>query len=333
MAEYVAKQQFLDDMTSKMKDVLTVTEMEKMQSVMLSVLSSYNVERTAADDAAEASQDFLEMFLDAKNVEGRSEKTLARYRFILNRFFHVENVTAQGTNVYHIRDYFMREKKRGMADGTIAGYRDVFNSFFGWLTNEGLIPRNPCANVGTIKQEKKVRKPFSAVEVKKMLDSCQCIRDKAIIQFLLSTGCRISEVCGLHIGDIDLNKRESVVYGKGRKERTVFFDDVTQMLLGAYFFSREDNSKEASLFVTESRGFPMSPNEVRKMMKELEKISGVENIHPHRFRRTLATNLINKGMPIQEVAAILGHTKVDTTMKYVYQSAERTKAAYERFTA
>lgn len=333
MTEYVAKQQFLDDMTSKMKDVLTVTEMEKMQSVMLSVLSCYNVEKTETDGAVEESQDLLEMFLDAKAVEGRSEKTLARYRYILNRFFHVENVTAQGANVYHIRDYFMREKGRGMADSTIAGYRDVFNSFFGWLANEGMIPRNPCANVGTIKQEKKVRKPFSSVEVQKMLDSCECLRDKAIIQFLLNTGCRISEVCALKVRDIELGDRECIVYGKGKKERTVFFDDVTSTILSAYFFRRDDFKEENSLFTTTKRGFPMSPNEVRKMMKELEKRSGVENIHPHRFRRTLATNLINKGMPIQEVAAILGHEKVDTTMKYVYQSAERTKAAYERFTA
>ena len=330
MANYVDKQQFISELSDALKSVLTVTEMEQMQSVLLGVLSGYEVERNAENrDTVADSADFLQMYIDAKTIEGRTAKTIARYQFILNTFFRSENVTAQGTTVYHIRDYFMKEKKRGIADSTIAGVRDVLNSFYGWLFNEGLIPKNPCANVGAIRQEKKVRKPFSSVEIQKIIDGCKRLRDKAIVLFLLNTGCRISELSGINVEDIDLKNRECIVYGKGRKERTIFFDEVTAWVLAEYI---ETQNVTGALFYGKGTE-RLSPNGIRRMLKEIEEKTGVENVHPHRFRRTFATSVINHGMAIQDVAAILGHEKIDTTMKYVYQSKERTRTAYETHTA
>ena len=330
VASYVDKQQFIGELSEALKSVLTVTEMEQMQSVLLGVLSGYEMERCADNrDSVAESADFLQMYIDAKAIEGRTDKTLARYQFVLNTFFRAENVTAHGTTVYHIRDYFMKEKKRGIADSTIAGVRDVLNSFYGWLFNEGLIPKNPCANVGTIRQEKKVRKPYSSVEVQKILEGCKCLRDKAIVLFLLNTGCRISELSGINVEDVDLKNRECVVYGKGRKERTIFFDEVTAWVLAQHIETQEANGP---LF-TGKRHERLQPNGIRCMLKDIEKRTGVENIHPHRFRRTFATSVINHGMAIQDVAAILGHEMLDTTMKYVYQSKERTRNAYEAHTA
>ena len=329
MANYVDKQQFISELSDALKSVLTVTEMDKVQSALLSVLSGYNVTRSNNKDAAAASSDYLQMYIDAKTIEGRTPKTIARYQYILNQFFNRENVTAQEATVFHIRDYFMKEKSRGISDSTISGYRDVFNSFFGWLFAEGMIPKNPCANIGTIKQEKKVRKPFSSIEIQKMLDSCDTLRDKAIIMFLLNTGCRISELCNVNIDDVDLTRRECIVYGKGRKERTIFFDEVTAWVLSEHMKTISING---ALFNGKGT-VRLHPGGVRKMLKSIESKSGVENVHPHRFRRTFATNVINHGMAIQDVAAILGHEKLDTTMRYIYQSKERTKNAYEAHTA
>lgn len=331
MAGYAQSQQFLSEVEETLKTIITVSEYEKVQSAMLSVISCYSVERIAnSEDSVKKSQNLLKMFIDAKAVEGRSPKTTERYRYILTRFFKYEKVSAQDTTVYHIRDYFMNEKERGISDSTLASIRDVFNSFFGWLYKEGLISKNPCANVGTVKQEKKVRKPFSQVDLQKLLNSCNYIRDKAMVLFLLNTGCRVSEICGLTIENVDLIKRECVVYGKGKKERTVYFDDVTAYVLEQYLASRHFSSPSSPLFLSLSKRF-FTPGGVRAMLSRIEKLSGVENVHPHRFRRTFATNMIDRGMPIQEVAVILGHDRIDTTMKYVYQSRERTKSAYDRY--
>lgn len=329
VANYVDKQQFIGDLTDAFKSVLTVSDMEKVQSALLGVLSGYEITRISEGDKVAASADYLQMYIDAKAIEGRTQKTIARYQYIMNQFFNKENVTAQETTVFHIRDYFMREKNRGISDSTIAGYRDVFNSFFGWLFNEGMIPKNPCANIGTIKQEKKVRKPFSSIEIQKMLDACDTLRDKAIIMFLLNTGCRISELCGVNAEDVDLNRRECVVYGKGRKERTIFFDEVTAWVLAEHM--KAEHIDGALFFGKGTKR--LHAGGVRKMLKNIGAKSGVENVHPHRFRRTFATNVINHGMAIQDVAAILGHEKLDTTMRYIYQSKERTKNAYEQHTA
>lgn len=332
MADYIGKQRLLAELEEHLKSVLTVTDLEKTQSVMLQLLNNYDVERKPnVVDALEASKDFLDMFLDAKSVEGRTDKTLYHYRYILNQFFHYENIAAQDATVYNIRHYFKARKKDGMADSTIAGYRDVLNSFYGWLHREGLIRHNPCGNVSTIKVEKKVRKPFTMLEINKILDACEETRDEAIVLFLLNSGCRVSEMCSLHVGDVDIRERECVVYGKGKKERNAYFDRMTAEVLEDYLDERR--AKDDEFLFTGRWGEPLTPNGVRLMLKRVEKKCGVENIHPHRFRRTLATNMINRETPIQEVAAILGHEKLDTTMKYVYQTKERTKASYERFTS
>lgn len=328
MSEYVAKQQLIYDIEQHLKDTLTVTQMERMQTALLSVLCDYEVSRSAATNAAEASEDLLQMFLDAKTIEGRSQKTIDRYRYIMNQFFHTENVTAQATNINHIRAYLMREKRRGIADSTIAGYRDVFNSFFGWLVNEGLIRKNPCANVGTIKQEKVLRKPYSQTEIQMLLIGCKTPKERTIINFLLSTGCRVSEMCNIKVADIDLSSRSCIVYGKGKKERSVYFNEKTVETLNEYL----KGYKGKYLFQHPYQEKPITTGRIRVILQEIGERAEIDNVHPHRFRRTLATDMINNEVPIQEVAAILGHEKIDTTMKYVYQTPERTKKTYERYT-
>jgi len=222
----------------------------------------------------------------------------------------------------------MAEKERGISNGTLDGIRSTLSSYFGWLQKEGLIEKNPCGNLGTIKCAKVVRQPYSSEDLERLKEGCKTLRDKAIVSFLLSTGCRISEVCGLNRDDIHFDTLECKVLGKGNKERIVYLDAVSAMFVKRYLNGRKDDNP--ALFVGKFKE-RLEPGGTRIMLKALERRTGVENIHPHRFRRTLATNLISRGMAIQEVAAILGHERIDTTMKYVCLDKSAVKNSYRKY--
>ena len=278
-----------------------------------------------------APDDLLEAFISAKRVGGRSEKTLVRYRYVIGRFMHHANVPTSSVTTYHVRDYFSAEQLRGVSDGTIEGIRQVLNGYFGWLEHEKLIPSNPVFNVEPIRCQKKERLAFSYTDVELIRkNTYKSLRNNAIVSFLLATGCRIGEVVGLNRNDVNFDQLECVVLGKGNKERTVFLDDVAAMTLKEYQLSRTDSCE--ALFVNRS-GNRISAGGVRDMLCKVSAASNVENIHPHRFRRTLITRLLNRGMPIQEVAIIVGHEKIDTTMKYFSSSKGRIKNSYRTYMA
>ena len=197
------------------------------------------------------------------------------------------------------------------------------------LEQEGLIEKNPIVNVGVIKVPKKQKKTYSDIDFEKLNQSCETLRDRAIIHFLRSTGCRISEMCGLDRDTVDLEALECVVHGKGNKDRTVYMDPVAGMILGEYLKQRTDTSP--ALFAGMRGQDRLQPNGVRAMLKKLGRAAGVDHVHPHKFRRTLATDLARHGMPIQEVANLLGHEKLDTTMRYVVLNREETKHNYRRY--
>lgn len=321
-----SRQVLLKDAEKAFGSVLTVEQMQKIMPMLGEALAGFEVEQVT--DADDSGGDLLCAFIEAKEIEGRSKKTLERYQYIIRQFLKAAGTVTQKVTVYHIRSFLMAEKRRSLSDRTLEGYRCVFSSFFGWLQKEGLIPANPCANLGAIKCAKVVREPYSATDIERLKEACGSLRDRAIITFLLSSGCRISEVCGLNRNDIDMASAECTVLGKGNKERVVYLDSVALMLLRRYLASRKDAHN--ALFVG-LRGERLQPGGVRAMLKQLEAKTGVPNVHPHRFRRTLATNLIARGMPIQEVAAILGHDKLDTTMKYVYLEKSNIKNSFAKY--
>ena len=320
-----SRQMFLEEAERQLGDRLTVTYTREAMKLLADILSGYEIEHIKQEDS---SSDYVQAFLDAKEIEGRSPKTIERYRYIIGRMLVGINAPVRRITTFHLRSYLMENKNRGISDNTLEGIRSVMNSFFGWLWREDMIEKNPCANIGPIKSRKQIRLPFSAEEIERIKECCTTFRDKALVSFLLSTGCRISEVCALNRDDIDFGSLECTVLGKGNKERTVYIDNVTAMLLRRYFKNRNDN--EPALFIGKGTT-RIKPGGVRARLKTIEARAGVENVHPHRFRRTLATNLINRGMPIQEVAAILGHDKIDTTMKYVYIEKEAVKSAYRKY--
>ncbi len=324
----VAKQLFISDLTEQLESMLTVKTMTEVINAVNEVFNQYRLERCEEQIGQQDFEDILTSFINAKRVEGKSEKTLIRYEYIINRFREHDSTPIRKITVYNLRDYFSSEKKRGISDSTLEGIREVFSSFFGWSYREGLIPNNPIGNLSSIKCRKEVRMPYSDVDIERLKEACRSTRDKAIITFLISTGCRISEVCGLDRRDIDFQNLECTVLGKGNKERTVYLDSVAAMQLQKYLSERKDN--DPALFVGKGTE-RLHPGGVRKRLNEIGETAGVENVHPHRFRRTLATNLINHGMPIQEVANILGHEKINTTMTYVYIDKQNVKNSYRKY--
>lgn len=321
-----SKQMFLKELEENAKSRIIASVLDDFMKQASMMLDKYSIEFVGEN--GNQGKDYMRVFLDAKRIEGRAESTIHRYEYILSRVLDGINVPIKNVSTYHIRDYLTAMKNHGDADKTIESERSVINSFFGWLQREGLLDRNPCANVGAVKCAKKVRLPFSTTEIERLKESCEDVRDKAIICFLLSTGCRINEMCHVDRDDINFQTLECTVEGKGNKQRTVYIDSVTAMLLKRYFKTRDDLYPAAFIGKGTER---IEPEGVRRMLQRTARKAGVDNVHPHRFRRTLATNLINRGMPIQEVSRILGHENINTTMMYVYIDQKQLKTSYQRY--
>lgn len=321
-----AKAVLLSSLSARLSPIVTAESRDRVLECVAQLLDGFNVE--VRSDVALQQDDLLDAYISALQVEGKSAKTIERYRYILTRTLETLGVPVRGVNVYHLRRYLADEKARGISDRTLEGYRQVFSAFFNWLQREGLIQQNPTANLGPIKYAKKIKTTYSAVDMERMKLACTSKRDKAIICFLAATGCRITEMTELNREDVDLNNLECTVFGKGSKERTVYLDAVAGMVLREYLDERTDD--HPALFIGKGTD-RITPHGVRFMMTKLQDKSMVDHVHPHKFRTTRATDLIRHGMAIQEVAAILGHEKLDTTMKYVVLDKTDIKNSYRKY--
>lgn len=312
----------------KLTEKLTDFQKEVIMKIIDDCLLGFNVELGTIEDYD--SEQLLNAYLNALEVQGRSPKTISHYKYEIQRLMDKTEVPIQDMTIVNLRDYLSYEKEHGLSNETLEGNRQVFSAFFGWLHREGLIHKNPVANLGAIKRTKKIRKVYSEIDIEKLKSNCKTVRDKAIVCFLYSTGCRISEMTQLNITDINFETLECLVLGKGDKERTVYMDEITGMVLSEYIKKRKDTNE--ALFVSTLSPYKrIEPGGVRIMLHQLEQKAGVEHVHPHKFRRTRATRLAKHGMPIQEVAAFLGHEKIDTTMKYVVMNKNDIKTSYQKY--
>ena len=325
------KMSFLNDLERNLSDKITATALNDVMSSVADVLEYYEFSRMLRIEDS-YSLDLLDAWLSALKVEGKSPKTIQQYSYTVNRLLNDLHVPIRDITVYHLRNWIGKEQTRGISDCTLKGNREVFSSMFGWLWREGLIEKNPVANIRPIKVQKKIREPYTDVEIENLKSACAQSklpeRDVAIITFLLSTGCRVSEMTRLDRHNINFIDKEVTVLGNGNKERVVYFDDVTSMYLKRYLDSRKDFCPALFANYVLNR---LSKNGVWAMLQRRAKEAGVEHVHPHKFRRTLATMLIAHGMPIQEVATILGHEKLDTTMRYVALDQSQVKNSYRKF--
>lgn len=320
-----SKMSFLRQLESRLSCTLTVDMMSRLLSTVNDVMESYDMQEISVE---EESCDLLKCYIDALRVQGRSESTLRSYGHELKRMLDSVRTPARRITVYHLRSYIAKQKENGNKDSTLESKRQIMSAFFNWLQRESLIDRNPVINLGTIKCPKVKKQVFSETDIEKLNQCCKNTRDRSIIQFFSSTGCRVGELIALNRDSVDLNALECVVHGKGNKERTVFIDSVTAMFIRNYLECRQDDNP--ALFVNRY-GKRFSTDGIRFMLNTLEELSGVEHVHPHKFRRTLATKLAVRGMPIQDIAAILGHDNIETTMEYVMLNIDDIRHKYRQY--
>lgn len=275
-------------------------------------------------------QNYLQEFLDVKALEGCSKATIENYKFNLNKFLLGVGKDPTEIATQDIRKYLADYKReRGVSNTTLDNMRRVFQSFFTWMHREGYIIKDPCAAVNKIRADKIIKNPYSDEEMELMREAAKNLREKAIIEVLYSTGMRIGELEKLNKDDIDFVNGKAIVFGKGAKEREVYFNVKAQLALKKYLENRNDNNE--ALFVgLQSPYNRLKVSTYEKILRELGGRCGV-HCHPHRFRRTCATILLNKGMPIQEVSKVLGHAKLETTLIYCEINQQSVAANHKKY--
>lgn len=315
------KKNLVADVEERIGNYLTVVQTRNVVGDLNEALESYSVEEA---DTGELNYDLLEMFLRAKSVEGKSQKTIERYRYIITQMHEYVGKNAGRICTDDIRGY-LAKRQETVSGRTVEGERSCLSSYFSWLWKEQIISSNPVGNITTVKYQKKIYPAFTEVEIEKLKNACTSLRDKALIMFLYRTGARISEACALNKDDIVFEGNTCKVLGKGNKEREVYFTDLAAEILKEYLNSRTDNSP--ALFP--GRGTDrMTEHGFQKMFRQLGKRAGVPDTHAHRFRRTLATELDRKGMSIKAIQKILGHENISTTAMYISLTNEDVHRAY-----
>ena len=275
--------------------------------------------------------EYLKLFLNAKQMEGCSTRTIQYYRVTVEHFINDMQHSVRKINTEQIRDYLVRYQKiNNCSKVTIDNIRRNLSSFFSWLEEEDYILKSPMRRIHKIRTRTVVKETISDEDIEKLRDHCSELRDIAMLDLLYSTGIRVGELVNLDIKDVNFEQRECVVFGKGDKERRVYFDAKAKIHLKRYLTSRTDNNP--ALFVT--LGAPhnrlkISGVEIR--IRELGRSLGLDRIHPHKFRRTMATRAIDKGMPIEQVQKILGHSQIDTTMQYAIVNQNNVKNAHQKY--
>ncbi len=311
---------------NEMAEYLSVSQMKKLQEVILSTFAD-----NAPDKLEISNEEFLKMFLDAKKIEGCSDRTINYYRVTIEHLLSNIDTVVRKVSTEEIREYLAGYQKRNdCTNVTIDNIRRNISSFFSWLEEEDYILKSPMKRIHKIKTKVVVKNVISDEGIEKLRDNCEELRDLAIIDLLYSTGIRVGELVNLNIDDIDLDGRECVVYGKGDKERRVYFDAKTKVHLKNYIDSRKDDNE--ALFVTlDSPHERLKISGVEIRLRQLGRRLNIDRVHPHKFRRTMATRAIDKGMPIEQVQKILGHSQIDTTMQYAMVNQTNVKTSHQKY--
>lgn len=312
------KTQFIDTIMQSLVGIST-TSRDLVEQVLLAELQHYELQERSTELVVSdnSNQGFLKKFLATKRLEGKSEKTINKYYSDINKFLLCLDKPLYEVTTFDLRYYLsVYKEKRHISNRTLENIRKVLASFFGWLHDEGLIGCNPTRSLKHIKYPHVVRHAFSNIERERLKNACTSIRDLALIEFLYASGLRVSEVVSLNRNQIDFTLKQATVIGKGNKERSFYLSDICLDYLQQYLNTRTDNNP--ALFVSIRAPYNRLGKEgIESLTKRIGKLAGVNNVHPHRFRRTLATDLVKKHVPIQDVAAILGHADLRTTQVYV----------------
>ena len=314
------------EIINDMADVLNAAQLKRLQEVLLKHLVKDEPEKKNISN-----QEYLTKFLEAKKIEGCSERTIKYYRVTVEQLLRKVLDPIRKVTTEQMREYLVDYQKiNNCGKTTIDNVRRNISSFFSWLEEEDYILKSPMRRIHKIRAEKLVKNVITDEDIERLRDGCDCLRDVAMIDLLYSTGIRVGELVRLNRADINFSERECVVFGKGDKERRVYFDAKSKIHLINYLKSRTDDNP--ALFVSLDRPYSrlkISGVEIR--LRQLGRKLNLDRVHPHKFRRSMATRAIDKGMPIEQVQKILGHSQIDTTMQYAIVNQNNVKAAHRKY--
>lgn len=320
-------QQLINDILYDMSEVLSAKELYTLQIVLQKNLNTQNNQTYPYTNI-----EYMDMFISAKRIEGCSERTLAYYKATIEHMLSIIVVPLRQVQTDDLRAYLAEYQSiNNCSKTTVDNIRRNLSSFFSWLEAEDYIIKSPIRRIHKIRTGSKVKETLSEECIERLRDSCLHIRDLAMIDLLYSTGIRVGELVNLNIGDINFEERECIVYGKGNKQRKVYFDAKAKVHLKRYLEERNDYND--ALFVTLDNPFErlkISGVEIR--LRKLGRLAFLDQrVHPHKFRRSMATRAIDKGMPIEQVQKLLGHQQIDTTMHYAMVNQSNVKISHRKF--
>lgn len=322
------KKEIITEVLQRMLPYLNNHQLDQLKSTVDSVLTKYEI---ADDSTIQSSDELVSKFIEAKRIEGCSEKTLNYYRKTITDMLsgiekEVMHITTEDLRKY-LTDY---QEKKKISKVTVDNVRRILSSFFSWLEDEDFILKSPVRRIHKVKTASLVKETYTDEALEQMRDSCAELRDLAMIDMLASTGMRVGEMVLLNKNDINFSERECVVLGKGNKQRIVYFDARTKIHLQNYLASRADDNE--ALFVTLRAPYTrLTIGGIEVRIRELGKSLGMNKVHPHKFRRTLATVAIDKGMPIEQLQHLLGHKRIDTTLQYAMVKQSNVKNAHRKY--
>ncbi len=318
----------INEILNEMSEILDIKQMQALQQILVDKLMVSQNEKAEKDNL-----EYLRMFIASKQIEGCSERTIQYYRVTIHTMLCDLNIPIREITTDDLRKYLADyQAKNQCSKVTVDNVRRNLSSFFSWLEDEDYILKSPIRRIHKIRTGTKVKETLSDENIELLRDNCDNIRDLALIDLLYSTGIRVGELVNLNISDINFEERECIVYGKGNKERRVYFDARAKLHLQEYLRQRED--KNEALFVTLDK-----PNDRLKIsgveicLRKLGRKLNIDRVHPHKFRRSMATKAIDKGMPIEQVQKLLGHQQIDTTMHYAMVNQANVKNSHRKYIA
>ncbi|MDO4941626.1 MAG: tyrosine-type recombinase/integrase [Lachnospiraceae bacterium] len=325
------KEQLIREIRTQMSQFLSETQMDKLHEVLLDCFSNIIIEITDEEQYRKNNNDYLRMYIAAKEIEGCSEKTIHYYRSTIHKLLvsmdkDIKKITTEDLRLY----LAMHQKEHNASKVTMDNIRRILSGFFSWLEDEDYIIKSPARRIHKVKTEQIIKDTFSDENLEVLRNACPALRDLVLIEFLSSTGVRVGELVKLNRQNINFQERSCIVFGKGSKEREVYFDARTKLHLQEYLDSRTDNNE--ALFVSIRSPYErLSISGVEKRLKKLGSLTHVDHVYPHKFRRTLATMAIDKGMPIEQVQMLLGHVRIDTTMHYAMVNQNNVKNSHRKY--
>lgn len=331
------KTEVISNITKDMEDSLTDYQLNKLKESLIinfeGVEFIIKTDELKHQEELDENKNMIDSFISSKQVEGCSERTIKYYKEIIEKFVNSFDKSIKQISTNEIRNYLSNYKDNSSCGSTtIDNIRRVLSSFFSWLEDEDYIIKSPVRRIHKIKTAVVVKEVLTDENLEKLRDECENIRDLSLIELLISTGMRVGELVNLNINSLNFEDRSCIVLGKGNKEREVYFDAKTKLHLKEYISKRNDSND--ALFVSMSEPHQrLSISGIELIIRTLGVNSNINKVHPHKFRRTLATMAIDKGMPVEQVQKLLGHVKIETTMNYALVNQSNVKISHRRYIA